>query len=166
MTGRMLRWCGFTVALLIATGAAGAQQVGSRVGQRAPAVTLPTLDGQPMNLGERTGRTPVVLHFFAAWCSQCRDQMPSLREAVRRYGNRVTFIGVAVSANQSRERARQYVQAHRMTHDIVYDERGQAVERFNVPTTSYVVVIDRSGRIVFTGSGSDLDIVAAAARAL
>ena len=162
----MLRGWVVALALLFAAGAAGAQQAGGRVGDRAPAVTLPTLGGQSVNIGEYVGKRPIVLHFFAAWCSQCRDQMPSLQEAVRRYGSRVKFIGVAVSANQSRERARRYVQAHRMTHDIVYDARGDAVERFNVPTTSYVVVIDRSGRIVFTGSGSNLDIVAAAARAL
>jgi peroxiredoxin len=165
----MVRGSVVALALLFAAGAAGAagaQQVGGRVGHRAPAVTLPTLDGESVDIGSYVGTRPVVLHFFAAWCSQCRDQMPSLQEAVRRYGGRVKFIGVAVSANQSRERARRYVRAHRMTHDIVYDVRGDAVERFNVPTTSYVVVIDRSGRIVFTGSGSNLDIVAAAARAL
>jgi peroxiredoxin len=71
-----------------------------------------------------------------------------------------------VSANQSPARARRYVQAHRLTHEILYDARGDAVELYDVPTTSYIVVINRRGRIVFTGSGGDLDVVAAAAKAL
>jgi peroxiredoxin len=151
---------------LVSVQAATAQTVGSGVGQRAPAVTLRTLDGRRVDLGAQIGRTPMLIQFFAAWCSQCRDQMPSFKRAIDRYGNRVKFVGVAVSANQSPERARRYVQAHRLTHEILYDARGEAVERYDVPTTSYVVVINRRGRIVFTGSGGDLDVVAAAAKAL
>jgi peroxiredoxin len=168
----MRRIAGLSFAVVLATMAlvptqtATAQTVGSGVGQRAPSVTLRTLDGRRVDLGAQIGRTPMLIQFFAAWCSQCRDQMPSFKRAIDRYGKRVKFVGVAVSANQSPERARRYVQAHRLTHEILYDARGEAVERYDVPTTSYVVVINRRGRIVFTGSGSDLDVVAAAAKAL
>lgn len=147
-------------------GQSAGQAVGSRVGDRAPAVTLPTLDGKSVDLGGFIGKTPMLIQFFAAWCTQCRDQMPSFKAAIERHARDVKFIGVAVSANQSMERARRYVRAHAMTHEILYDARGDAVDRFDVPTTSYIVVIDREGRIVFTGSGSNLDVVAAAAKGL
>lgn len=143
-----------------------AQQSARSADRRAPAVVLTRLDGTELDLGRYVGETPIVLHFFAAWCSQCRQQMPSLRAAIDRYGKSVKFVGVAVSANQSLARARRYAAQHSMTHDVVYDARGTAVERFNVATTSYVIVVDRSGRIVFTGSGGDLDVVAAVGRAL
>lgn len=168
----MRRIAGFSLAVIVAVTTAlplravTAQTVGSGVGQRAPAVTLRTLDGKAVDLGAHIGRTPLLLQFFAAWCSQCREQMPSYKRAIERYGKRVKFIGVAVSANQSPERARRYVRAHRLTHEILYDGRGDAVERYDVPATSYIVVINRRGRIVFTGSGGDLDVVAAAAKAL
>lgn len=144
---------------------AGAQQAQSG-GQKAPAMVLTRLDGTELDLGRYIGETPIVLHFFAAWCSLCRQQMPSLRAAIDRYGKSVKFVGVAVSANQSLERARRYAAQHEMTHDVVYDARGTAVDQFNVATTSYVIVVDRSGRIVFTGSGGDLDVVAAIRRSL
>ena len=145
---------------------AGAQQAARSAGKQAPSVVLKRLDGAELDLGRYIGETPIVLHFFAAWCSQCRQQMPSLRAAIDRYGRSVKFVGVAVSANQSLERAKRYAAQHAMTHDIVYDARGTAVEQFNVATTSYVIVVDRSGRIVFTGSGGDLDVVGAVGRAL
>lgn len=129
-------------------------------------MVLTRLDGTQLDLGRYIGETPIVLHFFAAWCSQCRQQMPSLRAAIDRYGKSVKFVGVAVSANQSLERARRYAVQHEMKHDVVYDARGTAVDQFNVATTSYVIVVDRSGRIVFTGSGGDLDVVGSVGRAL
>jgi peroxiredoxin len=153
------------VAVSLEAAPAGAQHPGAGE-QRAPAMVLTRLDGSQLDLGRYIGEAPIVLHFFAAWCSQCRQQMPSLRAAIDRYGKSVKFVGVAVSANQSLERARRYAAQHEMKHDVVYDARGTAVDQFNVATTSYLIVVDRSGRIVFTGSGGDLDVVAAVGRAL
>ena len=34
-------------------------------------------DGQPMTLGERSGRT-VLLNLWATWCAPCREEMPAL----------------------------------------------------------------------------------------
>jgi peroxiredoxin len=143
-----------------------AQPPAAPADRMAPSIVLTRLDGTQLDLGRYIGETPIVLHFFAAWCSQCRQQMPSLRAAIDRYGRSVKFVGVAVSAGQSLERAKRYAAQHGMTHDVVYDAQGTAVERFNVATTSYVIVVDRGGRIVFTGSGGDLDVVAAVGRAL
>jgi peroxiredoxin len=160
---------GLPVALLVACAPVTAQSNAGQattVGQQAPVLSLPSLDDCPVDLGRYIGKVPVVLHFFAMWCSHCRAQMPSLMSAVERYGDSVKFIGVAVSASQSREQARRYAETHRMTHEILYDAQGEAVDAYRVPTTSYVVVIDARGRIAFTGWGPDLDIVAATARGL
>jgi peroxiredoxin len=162
-----IRAAGLTFLLVLAaTTSAPAQGTGSALGDRAPALTLQTLDGAALNLADHLGKTPVLLHFFAAWCSQCGAQMPGLKAAVERYGKQVKFVGVAVSANQSLERARRYAQSHRMTHELVYDARGAAIDAYDVPTTSYVVVVDRTGRIVFTGSGPALDFSAAVRKAI
>jgi peroxiredoxin len=155
----------FLLALCVAA-SASAQATGSAIGDRAPALTLERLDGKPLDLGDYIGRTPMLLHFFAAWCGHCRAQMPSLDAAVARYGEQVKFVGVAVSAGQTLERARGYAQAHGMTHDLVYDARGAAIDAYDVPTTSYVVVVDRTGKIVFTGSGPALDFSAAVRKAI
>ena len=156
----------FLVACAPVTAQSNAGQQATVVEQQAPALTLPSLDGRTVDLGEYIGKTPVVLHFFATWCSHCRAQMPSLMTAVERYSNSVKFIGIAVSASQSPEQARGYAETHRMTHEILYDAQGDAVDAYRVPTTSYLVVIDARGRIAFTGWGPDLDIVAATARGL
>ena len=41
----------------------------------------------------------------------------------------------------------------------LYDTEGTSVRAYQVPTTSFIVVVDRTGRVVYTGSGGDQDLV-------
>ncbi len=143
-----------------------AQDFGLAVGSRAPIATVQTLDGKTVSLAQYVGKGPVLIQFWAVWCSTCRELMPSFHRAQQQYGSRVSFVAVAVSANESLERVRRYSAAHKFTHQVLYDATGEAVDRYNVPATSYVVVVDRHGKIVYTGVGGKQDLVAAVRRAL
>lgn len=150
---------------IVAPQRAAAQEVGLPVGTTAPAALLETLDGKPVNLGQYLGKTPVVLEFWATWCSNCEKLEPAMRAAAAKHGRRVKFVGVAVSVNQSPERVRRYAAAHRLPLEVLYDRKGDASEAYDVPATSYVVVIDRAGKVVYTGVGGDQDIEAAIRKA-
>lgn len=143
-----------------------AQDFGLPVGSNAPIASVQGLDGRPVSLAQYVGKGPVLIQFWAAWCATCRELMPSFQRAQQLYGSRVKFVAVAVSANESLERVRRYSAAHKFTHTVLYDASGEAVDRFNVPATSYIVVLDRRGRIVYTGVGGDQDLVAAVRKAL
>jgi cytochrome c biogenesis protein CcmG/thiol:disulfide interchange protein DsbE len=153
-------------ATLLMGGAAQAQDFGLPVGSRAPIASVQALDGSSVSLAQYVGKGPVLIQFWAAWCATCRQLMPSFEQAKRMYGTRVKFVAIAVSANESIERVRRYSAAHKFTHQVLYDASGEAVDRFNVPATSYIVVLDRLGKIVYTGVGGDQDLVAAVRKAL
>lgn len=85
---------------------------------------------------------------------------------VKKYSPKVTFVDVAVSVNQSPERVKLYAQKYHYTHTLVYDTDGNAVSAYNVPATSYVVVVNKAGKVVYTGLGGDQDLEGAIKRAL
>ena len=153
-------------ATLLFASAAGAQDVGLKVGSKAPAVTVETLDGAKVDLGSYFGKTPVVIEFWATWCPNCKDLEPAMRQARSRYGDRVRFVGVAVGVNQSTERVRRYADKYKVPFEVLYDRGGDAVEAYGVPATSYVIVVDAKGKIVYTGLGGDQNVDAAIKRAL
>jgi cytochrome c biogenesis protein CcmG, thiol:disulfide interchange protein DsbE len=64
----------------------------AKVGETAPNFSLPTLDGGRVELADYRGR-PVVLNFWASWCTPCRKEFPLLRDTVDTK-QRVALIGV------------------------------------------------------------------------
>ena len=164
-----LRKTAFALASLLTLGAAKtvrSQDLGIDVGTQAPAVTVNGLDGKTVSLGNYIGKVPVLMEFWATWCPNCRELMPTLLDTEKKYGKRVKFISIAVAINQSPEKVRRWLAAHPLPHDTFYDTDGKAAGAFDAPATSYVVVLDKTGKVVYTGLGGKQDLDAAIRKAL
>jgi thiol-disulfide isomerase/thioredoxin len=134
-----------------------AQESGIAVGADAPAVTVRDLDGKAVDLGQYIGKKPVFLEFWATWCELCEELLPRVRAAKAAYGDQVEFLGVNVTVNQSRDRVRRYLEKHQPPFRTLYDEEGTSTRAYEAPATSYVVIVDRKGKIAYTGSGGTQD---------
>ncbi len=156
-----------TVVLLCALGSGlPAQDIGLELGTIAPAAKVETLDGKAANLAQFVGKTPVVLEFWATWCGNCRELEPTLKALHAKYGARVAFVGVAVSVNQTVARVKAYVAKHELAWTQVFDRQGNASGAYDAPATSYVVIVDRAGKVVYTGLGGKQDLEPAIRKAL
>ena len=141
-------------------------QLGVDVGTKAPDAALETLDGRSVTLAETIKGKVAVLEFWATWCSVCKELEPRMEAAQKKHAKDVVFVGVAVSANQSAERVRRYTAQHLGGFVHLYDRKGDAVGEYDVPATSYVVVVNKAGTVVYAGVGGTQDIEAAIQKAL
>ena len=162
----MTRTLSAALAICVLTTALPAQDASLAVGSKAPSAIVHTLDGKPFDIGRYIGKTPVVLEFWATWCSLCKELEPELRAAHARYGKQVKFVGIAVSINQTPKRVKLYAAKHKLPLEVYFDKKGDASTAYDVIATSTIVVIDRNGLIVYTGQGGDQDIEAAIKKAL
>ena len=89
-----------------------------------------------------------------------------MKKAAAKYGQTVKFVSVAVSVNQSVKRVQLYVAKHGVPGQQLYDTKGDATGKWDVPATSHVVVLNKAGKVVYTGVGSDQDIAAAIRKAM
>lgn len=154
---------------IVFTGVAAAQDegdLGIALGAKPPAVTVEDLDGRAVDLGQVMGKKPMLLEFWATWCPLCEALLPRLEAAHSRYGSQVDFIAVAVAVNQTRSSVKRHLARHPIPFRFLWDTNGNAVRAFQAPSTSYVVVLDASGKVVYTGSGDEQDIDAAVKTAL
>jgi len=46
---------------------------------------------------------------------------------------------------------------------VLFDAGGAAVRAYQAPTTSYVVVLDKAGKVTYTGAGAEQDVATALA---
>jgi thiol-disulfide isomerase/thioredoxin len=120
-------------------------------------VEVNDLDGKPVALGNYLGKKPVFLEFWATWCELCEQLLPRVRAAHAAYGDKVEFLGINVTVNQTPDRVRKYMEAHQPGFRALYDDQGTSIRAYQVPATSYVVIVDRGGKIAYTGSGGTQD---------
>ena len=160
-----MRLTAFLAALTLVAAPLGAQDLGIAVGSTAPAAAVQTLDGKPANLSQWIGKTPVVMEFWATWCPNCKALEPTMAAAAKKYAGRAAFVAVAVSANQTAERVRRHLARSPIPMTFVYDHEGEATGAYDAPATSYVVVLDRAGKVVYTGVGAKQDIEGALRKA-
>lgn len=121
------------------------------VGTRAPDATLEMLDGQHVALASLIGQRPVYLKFWATWCKPCREQMPHLEAAYKKYGDRVAVFAVDLGLNDAMETVRAFRSEHALTVPVAFDGDGSLAERFRVMVTPQHILIDRSGVVRFVG---------------
>jgi thiol-disulfide isomerase/thioredoxin len=150
----------------VATPVGAQDDIGIPVGTVAKAVTIEDLDGRPVDLGQFIGKKPALLEFWATWCPLCRALEPKMAAARREHGDQVEFIVVAVAVNQSKASIKRHLERHPMPFRVLWDTNGNAVRAFQAPSTSYVVMLDAGGKVVYTGAGEDQDIAAAVRAAL
>jgi len=151
--------------LLVPTLLRAQDVIGIPVGQTPPAVTLENLSGDTVSLARWIGKKPVLVEFWATWCPICEALLPRMAAAQKKYGDRAEFVVVAVAVNQSQNSVRRHLEKHPMPFTFLWDANGAAVRAFQAPSTSYIAVLDGTGKVVYTGVGEDQDIEAALEKA-
>jgi thiol-disulfide isomerase/thioredoxin len=164
--GRKFRWIVALAFACVSGTPLRAQESGIPVGNVAPNAKLETLDGKAADLAQFIGKGPVVMEFWATWCPNCKELEPALLAAQKKYSGKVQFVGVAVSVNESPELVRRYVDKHGLAGAQFYDRKGTAIDAYGAPATSFVVVVNKAGKVVYTGLGGTQDLDAAIRKAL
>lgn len=115
------------------------------IGQTAPGFSLaPVGGGPPIALDSLRGR-PVVVNFWATWCTPCFQEHSALHAAARAMTD-VQFLGVVYEDQESTTQA--FLKERPNAYPSLMDPQGRtaiAYGVFGVPETFF---IDRQGRTV------------------
>lgn len=114
-----------------------------------------TLEGSPFDAASLTG-TPVVLWFWAPWCTICRAEAPDVAAVAAEYTGRATFLGVPGLGEVAD--MREFVAdtgTAGMTH--VVDADGALWQRFGVVSQPAFVFVAADGTVQAFGGSLDPD---------
>lgn len=115
------------------------------VGQAAPDFNLPTLDGGRVKLSDLKGK-PVVVNFWASWCTPCRREMPDFQAVYDKYkAQGLELYGINVG--ESNVAVTDFQKQVGTTFPILIDEGEHAQTAYKILPLPATFFIDRSGTI-------------------
>jgi cytochrome c biogenesis protein CcmG/thiol:disulfide interchange protein DsbE len=114
---------------------------------KAPPFDLRRIDRPGrLSLASLRGKV-VVLNFWASDCVPCKEEMPRVEAAAKRYGARgVVFVGVDVDDGDSPARA--FMKRYGATYPNVADPIAATAGDFGVIGTPTTLFLDRRGRVI------------------
>lgn len=119
----------------------------------APAFRLPRLGGGPLVSSGTFAGSPLVVNFFASWCTNCLDEMKTFAAEADAVRGRVAFVGVDLN-DPDQQAAEAVIARAGVRYPVGVDaSAGTAVDYWVVglPTT---VFIDRHGRLLGEAFGA------------
>lgn len=117
------------VALPTADNTTG-KPVSSDVGHAAPDFLLQTLEGGTLRLSDLRGQ-PVLVNFWASWCTPCREEMPRIVRAYAAHRGGGLQI-VAVDLQENAGQVRSFASEFGMTFPIAIDRTGAVASAWRI----------------------------------
>ena len=99
----------------------------------APGFRVQDVQGHTLDLAELLHHGPVLLDFWATWCTPCVQALPELEAWHRHYGPLgLTVVGVSVDGPRNFARVRPFVASRGLTFPIVLDRDGRLQQSYQV----------------------------------
>jgi peroxiredoxin len=130
-----------------------------------PAIELLTLDGQPTRLQHALEGKVALVAVWATWCEACASEFEALARLWERAGARGGVV-VAVAVGEKRTTVAEFVARKGLRYPQLVDEDFRLADALGQTRVPATLVIDREGRIVFTGGVLDEGAIAAMRGAL
>lgn len=98
-------------------------------------------DGRTVDSGDLRG-TPVVLNFYASWCTICDRELPDFQRVSEQLDGSVRVIGVNPQSNDTDDAQAAMIARNGVTYPTLRDPSDELLRQFNttggLPTTVFV----------------------------
>ena len=123
------------------------------VGQPAPDIDLPRVDGSGrINLSGQRGQV-VLVYFWSIWCGACRMATPTIDRWHRTFGQRgLTIVGISDDPIDRLQQARSSLS---LSFPLVHDSDAKVGSAYWVNAIPAFFLIDRAGNVVLATEGWD-----------
>jgi len=126
-------------------------EIGTRIGDRAPDFTLPTIDGKEISLSQFRGKA-VMVNFWESSCSACASEMPDI-QAVFDTWSRDDLEILAVNVGERAAFVQSFIDSKGLTFPALLDSDEAVSKMYQISTIPTTFFIDADGIIKRIKSG-------------
>lgn len=122
---------------------------------KAPDFTVYDLEGNAVSLYDCLGK-PIVLNFWATWCSPCQSEMPAFDKMYQEYGDQVTFLMVNVTdgSRDTVESVTAFYEDSDYTFPIYLDTTLKAAMTYGAYSIPVTFFLDPEGNLLYNQMGA------------
>ncbi len=121
-------------------------------GKFAKVFSLTSLDGKKVNLADHLGKDVVLLDFWAVWCPPCRKSVPALAKIAEELRPKGLAV-YAVNQQDAPDAVRSFLKSENVDVNVLMDPESVAGDLYGVSSIPKMVLIDRTGTVVFVQKG-------------
>ena len=131
--------------LAVVAAACGSGDPVARTGEPAPPIVGTALDGTTLDLAAYRGK-PLVVNFWASWCTPCREEFPMFKEKLEALGptDGLQMVGVLFREPQP-DLARAFLDDFGASWPSVEDPGGAIAKAYRVVAPPQTYFIDKDG---------------------
>ena len=121
-----------------------------------PAVTLKTLDGEPVRTDTlRNNGKPFIIDFFATWCKPCNRELSAIQEVYDDWKEETGVKLIAVSTDQAQNinKVKPLVDEHGWEYEVLLDPNSDFRRALGIQMIPFTLIIDGTGKIVYKHNG-------------
>jgi peroxiredoxin len=144
----------FIVTIAIATASAQDDTTSlNKIGDKAPAFSCTTIDGQSFDLRKLNGKI-VMINFFATWCGPCQAELPVLQKNIwDKYKNNPSFSLIILGREHSEKEVSEFVKTKSFTMPFAPDPERNIYKLYATQYIPRNVIVGKDGRILFQSMG-------------
>lgn len=131
------------------TSSSGSAQAGGvATGSAAPDFTVAVLgsSGQHITLGAQYKNKPVIVNFWASWCSPCQQETPLLARWYKQQHGTVSLVGL--DENDSETAAEKFAREKGVTYPLGFDPQTTVAKKYDISGIPQTFFLNAQHRVV------------------
>ncbi|HMQ68315.1 MAG TPA: TlpA disulfide reductase family protein [Ignavibacteria bacterium] len=107
------------------------------------------LNGNEIVLSKLLEKGPVMISFWATWCSPCKEEMKKMQPIYEKYKDQgFTYLAISQDNQKSVSKVKSFINANKYTFPVIFDLDKKIFENYSGVGIPYSLIIDKNKNIV------------------